>query len=81
MNRHPMDLISLVAGVVFLGAGIAFLTGSVNYTGIDLKFVWPLGILALGFILLVGAGRPQTPAGRTESGTEADPAQSEGTGV
>jgi hypothetical protein len=76
-----MDLISLVAGVVFLGAGIAFLTGSVNYTGIDLKFVWPLGILALGFILLVGAGRPQTPSGRTESGTEDDPAQSEGTGI
>jgi hypothetical protein len=66
MKRHDFDPISLVAGVLFMGLGIASLTGSVRYAEMDLSWVWPLTIAALGLALLIGAverGRSEAPAG------------------
>jgi hypothetical protein len=62
MKRHDFDPISLVAGVLFTGLGIASLTGSVRYADMDLSWVWPLTIAALGLALLLGsAGRESSP--------------------
>jgi hypothetical protein len=72
MTRHDFDPLSLVAGVLFAGLGIASLAGSVDYLDVDLSWVWPLTIVALGLALLAGSvakSRPEAtdaPAPRQE---------------
>jgi hypothetical protein len=71
MKRHDFDPISLVAGVLFTGLGIASLTGSVRYEDLDLSWVWPLTIAALGLALLIGAvERGSREAPESEAPTE-----------
>lgn len=71
MESHDFDPISLVAGVLFTGLGIASLTGSVRYEDMDLSWVWPLTIAALGLALLVGAvNRGQSGSPDAEAPTE-----------
>jgi hypothetical protein len=63
MKRHVFDPVSLVAGVLFGGLGIAFLTGNLAYGDSDVAWVWPAAIVALGLALLIGAreGQPAPP--------------------
>jgi hypothetical protein len=78
MQRHPLDPLSLVAGLLFAGLSLSLLTGRVTAGTRHLTLVWAVGAVILGLGLLasgrhsrqqaVQAG-PQTEAGsQTEHG-------------
>jgi len=58
MKRHPLDLVSLVLGLVFLGAGLPFLFSEVNVLNLGLGWLRPLG-LGLIAVLALAALRPR----------------------
>lgn len=65
MKRHPLDLASLIPGLLFVAAGITFLAGDVGSLDLDdLQLVWPAILIVMGAILLtsVGRGRDDTDA-------------------
>lgn len=55
MQRHRLDLASLVTGVLFGVIGIASFIGNVGYTHTDMAWIWPLAAVALGVALLLGS--------------------------
>lgn len=74
MNRHETDLISLVAGVAFIGiAGLRFVFRSISF---DLpSFGWYVagGLIAFGIVGIVSSLRPRDrravpPADRPSGG-------------
>lgn len=66
MTRHPADLLSVVAGLAFLGLGLVLLAGGVR--DIRLEWVGPAVAIGVGAIILVAA-RPA----RKASDQEPDP--------
>ena len=48
MRRHDLDLVSLVAGILFAGIGLLYLVVSLTNATIDQRLVWPLVLVALG---------------------------------
>lgn len=59
MKRHPLDPVSLVAGVLFSALGIAFFAGGIDLTGDGSRWIWPAGFIALGLAVLATI-RPAT---------------------
>lgn len=51
MQRHDLDPVSLVPGVLFTVVGLAFLIGRIDVTRLDLR--WWLPALAIGVGLLI----------------------------
>lgn len=64
MHRHPLDLISLVFGLVFTSIGLLVFAGP-SPVGPTLLRLWPLGLMLGGLLLLAGAVR----RGRRGSGS------------
>jgi len=60
MQRHPLDPVSLVAGLLFAGLSISLLTGRVTAGGRHLTLVWAVGAVILGLGLLA-TGRHSHP--------------------
>jgi hypothetical protein len=56
VNRHRFDVLSFVAGVVFVGLGIAFLATDGDVVE-GARWLWPLLLLALGGAGLASALR------------------------
>jgi cytochrome c oxidase subunit IV len=54
MERHPLDLVSLVAGVIFSLVGLAFLVGALGSVDVQLRWLWPVVLVVLGLALLAG---------------------------
>ncbi len=52
MKRHPLDLVSLVPGLLFVVVGIVSLTGALDVLRIDYMWVWPAIAIVVGIILL-----------------------------
>lgn len=57
MQRHPLDLVSLVFGLVFVGVGMPFLLGRTDLFILDWSWGWPAIALALGLALLLTSRR------------------------
>ena len=76
MQRHELDLVSLVAGLLFVVAGAAFLVGEATDLRVDPAWVLPVVLVGLGVTGLVGAStgrsRRQGRGGDTEGDTEGD---------
>lgn len=74
MSRHRTDLLSLVSGLVFIGAAIAAWNGVLRLDGLlDLRWVWPVLLIAGGLALLAGVTRRDgAPAGDTDPSSDAD---------
>lgn len=53
MRRHSTDLLSLVAGLAFLGLGLVLLAGGVR--DIQLEWVGPIVAIGAGSVILVAA--------------------------
>ena len=52
MRRHPLDPVSLIAGLLFAGLSISLLTGRVTENTRHLTLVWAVGAVILGLGLL-----------------------------
>ena len=59
MSRHPVDLLSLVAGLLFLGAGLVLLSGGLG--GLQMEWVGPAVAIGLGLVILVAARPARRP--------------------
>ena len=57
MDRHPVDLFSLVSGAVVLGLGLLLFSGGL--TDLPLEWVGPAVAIGLGVLLIVAARPPR----------------------
>ena len=55
MRKHPVDLFSLLSGLVFAGFAAAYIVGAYSDVRLDGRYLIPLSLLALGIIGLVGS--------------------------
>lgn len=55
MQRHDLDLTSLVAGLVFVAIAVAYLVGAFTDIHLDGAWVLPLGLVGLGAAGLAGS--------------------------
>jgi hypothetical protein len=53
MKRHPFDPWSFVFGSMFLIAGWAFLSESVDVLDMNFGLIWPVPFLAVGLLVLL----------------------------
>ncbi len=55
MRKHPIDLLSLVAGVLFIALATGYIVG--NYTDVEVnpRLVLPVTLVALGVAGLAGS--------------------------
>lgn len=62
MRRHELDLTSLVAGVIFMGIGTAFLVDLVVDIALDPRWLAPFVLIGVGIAGLLGSVPTRTPA-------------------
>jgi hypothetical protein len=79
MQRHPLDPLSLVAGLLFAGLSISLLTGRVTAGTRHLTLVWAIGAVILGLGLLASGRRSHEQAIEAGPQTEAGPQIEHGT--
>jgi hypothetical protein len=48
MKRHPLDLFSLLGGLLFMGLGTTFLLDALNKWSADITWVPPIVLIVLG---------------------------------
>jgi hypothetical protein len=70
MRRHPLDPVSLIAGLLFAALSITLLTGRVTAGTRHLTLVWALGAVILGLGLLASGRRSHEPTMESGSQTE-----------
>jgi hypothetical protein len=70
MQRHPLDPVSLVAGLLFAGLSITLMTGRITAGTRHLTLVWAAGAIILGLGLLATGRRSRPQAIESESQTE-----------
>lgn len=62
MQRHRLDPVSLISGVLFLVLGGIFLFTDIDGGDVSVRWLWPLPVIALGLLLLaVGDRNDQHP--------------------
>jgi hypothetical protein len=61
VERHELDSVSLVAGIVFALLGLAFLLHEVAGTTLELRWVWPALLIGLGVALLLDSRPARRP--------------------
>lgn len=61
MRRHPLDPLSLVAGLLFVALSIWLLTGRVTFRAHHLTLVWAIAAVVLG-VALIASTRTRHPA-------------------
>ena len=54
MRKHPLDLTSLLAGLVFIGLAAVYLIAAATGNEVDSSWVLPIALVALGLAGLVG---------------------------
>ncbi|MBA2769970.1 MAG: hypothetical protein H0U35_12750 [Sporichthyaceae bacterium] len=57
MRRHELDLVSLIAGVVFLIVAVSHLVGAATDITVDLDWLAPVALVGLGVAGLAGSLR------------------------
>ena len=63
MQRHPLDLLSLLFGLVFTAVAVIGLTDLLTLTVIDVRWIGPGLLVAFGVTLVLTAGRSREPQG------------------
>ena len=79
MQRHPLDPLSLVAGLLFAGLSISLLTGRVSAGTRHLTLVWAVGAVILGLGLLASGRHSHQHAFESGPQAEAAPQAEHGT--
>lgn len=52
MERHELDLTSLISGVLFVGLGLLFLTDRIGGFDLPVRWIWPVLLIGLGLAFL-----------------------------
>jgi hypothetical protein len=66
MARHPLDTLSLAAGLLFTACGLLLLSGGLN--GLPMQWAGPLTALVLAGIVALGARpRRRPPEGEDDA--------------
>ena len=55
MRQHPFDLLSLVAGLLFVGLAAAYIVGAYSDVRMEPQYVFPLVLVVLGLAGLAGS--------------------------
>jgi hypothetical protein len=86
VSRHDADLTSLIAGLVFVAIGVAYLLNAMDVVEVDAKWVVPLALVGLGLAGLAGSltrvsrdrrDRGSEPAPEPEDDPDDHPAEPE----
>ena len=75
MRRHRFDILSFVSGLVFAGAGIAYLVNDGRWRFDAGPWVWPLVLLVGGTVVLLSTildERRSRPLAATDPGSAAE---------
>lgn len=55
MRKHPIDLFSLISGLLFTGFAVAYIVGAYTDVRLDARLALPLALVGLGLAGLAGA--------------------------
>jgi hypothetical protein len=55
VRKHPFDLLSFIAGLLFVGLAIAYTVGAYTDIRLEPQYVFPLVLVALGLAGLAGS--------------------------
>ena len=55
LHRHPLNLLSLMFGLIFMVLGLAFSVGGIDLSEISESWIWGGTLSALGVVLLAAA--------------------------
>ena len=55
MRKHPIDLFSLISGLLFTAFAIAYIVGAYTDVRLDARLALPLALVGLGLAGLAGA--------------------------
>ncbi|MBK9739556.1 MAG: hypothetical protein IPO93_08575 [Actinobacteria bacterium] len=55
MRKHPFDLLSFVAGLLFVGLALAYGIGAYTDVRLEPQYVFPLVLVVLGLAGLAGS--------------------------
>lgn len=75
MERHPLDLVSLTAGLIFTAAAAIGLSGALTLTLGDLRWIGPVLLVVFGIVLVA------TSVSRRGDGQTSNPTEPERTAV
>ncbi len=71
MERHPLDLISLTAGLVFSAAGFIALTDLLRLSVEDLRWIGPTLLILFGVVLVATSASRRRDGAATADEVEA----------
>lgn len=72
MDRHPFDLLSFVAGLLFAGLAVAYAVGAYADVRLDPRYLLPLGLVVLGAAGVAGSVLAQRRSTAARVAREAD---------
>jgi cytochrome c oxidase subunit IV len=64
VRKHPIDLFSLISGLLFTGLAVAYIVGAYTDIRLDARLALPLALVGLGLAGLAGAMVAQRRADR-----------------
>jgi cytochrome c oxidase subunit IV len=64
VRKHPIDLFSLISGLLFTGFALAYIVGAYTDVRLDARLALPLALVGLGLAGLGGAMVAQRRADR-----------------
>ena len=73
MERHRLDALSLIFGLLFVAIAMVGLTDVFTLTAADLRWLGPALLVVVGIALLftAGGGRKEAPDGRDDRADDA----------
>jgi hypothetical protein len=82
VKRHPLDLLSLLPGLAFVGLAVLTLAGGLTVDLLASDWFWPSVLVVLGLVVLVPTGRNRRsqPERTVEVGPD-DPSVGDGSTV
>ena len=66
MNRHPLDAVSLVFGLIFVSLAVAALFDAIDFGLFDVDWLWPAVLIGSGIAVLLTLGSRQDVPGETD---------------
>lgn len=79
MERHDLDLVSLIFGILFLGLASTALFDNIDLTPFEARWVWPVLLISAGALILVSSLNRSHSVGSSIETTVGAPSDGEDT--